>query len=290
MKLYLNDWAVIGREASFVENEAWDNFVQLVKELSNKCYLQKIVFPKLIASTIKKEVYALEASNESLRYKAFLSKFLERSDEEGLEGDRCICKGAGRDTPSYCLSMAYDEDMPVVSIVFTNTYKCDSFKAYLYSGLGDGRLVDIKNLYSGNEDKYIGDLSVCRPDRDVIPVNTPIWNIERTEKYIATLLDLEPMERKERMVHLLTEGREIARLNGWVEDKRLSCINSSEEKKRCIFRPEKFRHNDSAFLSIDFEKRAFELLDYAGRHLGEYSYLGEKRTGAKDNHGIKLKR
>ncbi len=289
MKLYLNDWVVIGWDTSFVRNEAWNDFVKLVQELSYKCYLQKIVFPKLIASTIKREVYALEASNESLRYKAFLSKFLEQSDEE-LEGDRYICKGAGRDTPSYCLSMAYDEDMPVVSIVFTNTYKCDSFKAYLYSGLGCGRLVDIKNLYSGNENKYLSDLSVCRPGRDVNPVNTPIWNIERTLKYIATLLDLEPMERKERMAHLLTEGREIARLNGWVEDKRLSCINSSKDKKRCIFRPKKFRHNDSAFLSIDFEKRAFELLDYAGRHLGEYSYLGEKRTDAKDNHNIKLKR
>lgn len=289
MKLPLNEWAVAEWKTPILADGAWNEFVELVNELTEKSCCQKILVPVSFASTLNREIFALDSMVVKMRYKSFVDKRVERCCDE-LPNDRCICQGESGCNPSILLTIANNEKLPVVSITFTDEYRCDSLEAYSYSGLGKGRLVTIHNLYFGNRDNYWDELSIGRPGRDINPKENPIWNIERTRVYIATLPDLEPMGRGERISHLLTEGRYIARLNGWVEVRDLSNINSGPGKMRHVFRPAKFRHCDSAFLSIDFEKRAFELHDHKGKHLGEYSYLGEKRHGREANHDIKLQK
>ena len=43
-------------------------------------------------------------------------------------------------------------------------------------------------------------------------------------------------------------------------------------------------------MSIDFEKGAFEVCNYKGDHIGEYSYEGIQTGKAKLDHGIKIKK
>ncbi len=289
MKLPLNEWAVAEWKTPILADKAWNEFVELVNELTEKSCCQKILVPVSFASTLNREIFALDSMVVKMRYKSFVDKRVERCCDE-LPNDRYICQGESGYNPSILLTIANNEKLPVVSITFTDEYRCDSLEAYSFSGLGKGRLVTIHNLYFGNRDSYWDELSIGRPGRDVNPAVNPIWDKEGTKAYVDSLIDLTEVEPGEKKAHLLIEGRRIARLNGWVEDKKLSTINSGPDRMRHVFRPAKFRHCDSAFLSIDFEKRAFELHDYKGRHLGEYSYLGEERHGREANHDIKLHR
>lgn len=289
MKLPLNEWTVAEWEAPILGNVAWDEFVVLVDEMTEKSCCQKILVPVSFSSTLKREIFTLDSKERILKYRLFVDKRIERCEHE-LSNDRYICKDETGSNPSILLTIANNENLPVVSITFTAEYRCDSFEAYSFSGLGKGRLVKIQNLYFGNRENYWDELSIGRPGRDINPIERPIWNEARTRVYVNTLIDLTRVEPGEKKAHLLTEGREIARMNGWVEDDILSAINSGPDKIRHIFRPTKFRHCDSAFLSIDFEKRAFELHDHKGKHLGEYSYLGVKREDGRADHNIKLKK
>ena len=177
------------------------------------------------------------------------------------------------------------------SIVYDNCFACDSFDAYLHnSDKNKGKNVSVKNLHIGNVERYGDDLLTGVPDRSIDPISNPIWNIDKTKRYCESLSEFSMLSRGEKIVRLKQEGTFVARLNGWIEDKMLSSINSNDEKIRRIFRPIKFKHSEAAFLSIDFEKQAFELLDHRGKHLREISYLGDVNTGYKRGHDIKLKR
>jgi hypothetical protein len=80
----------------------------------------------------------------------------------------------------------------------------------------------------------------------------------------------------------------VARINGYVPDPVISSINATDRKKRNIF----FNGKLEKYISIDYEKGAFELHDLKGKHLGEYNYQGDLISGAdlKGGHDIRLSR
>lgn len=289
MNLPLNEWAVAIRPGNITGNEPWNGFVELTKILVDQYDVQKILFTKSDAADFRKEVFALQSKTERERLLTFFDKYIGKYTEP-CPVEEYICQEEGKkDNGAVLLTMAYNENLPIVSILYDNTFACDAVKACLYNRRKEKvTVVNLKNLYAGNLERYNDFFFTGIPPRKVKPQSEPIWNLERTKMYCDTLPSLAGLSKNEKTSRFVQEGTHVAQLNGWVKDKKLSEINSTPQKMRHVFRPEKFRDNEAAYLSIDLEKRAFELLDHRGRHLREISYLGEKNTGYKPNHDIRL--
>lgn len=80
-------------------------------------------------------------------------------------------------------------------------------------------------------------------------------------------------------------GKEVAYRNGYVFNEEVTRINSASIRE--IFNS---KTKSRIYLSIDFEKGAFEVCDYKGDHIGEFSYEGIQTGKAKADHGIKIKK
>jgi uncharacterized membrane protein YfhO len=76
-------------------------------------------------------------------------------------------------------------------------------------------------------------------------------------------------------------------MKGYVFNEKVTKINQTKNAIREIYNS---RTKSIIYLSIDFEKGAFEVCNYRGCHLGEFSYEGEKIGNAKPDHDIKLKK
>lgn len=291
MELPLNEWDVALRPGAFMSCKAWYDFMELMDILAKEYDVQKVLFPKNEASILHGEIFELQPKNLCQKIKRFYDKFVKKHTDSS-EYNEYICRDENsKENIAMLLTLAYTEDKPTISIVYDNLFACDSFDAYLHnSDRNKGKNVSIKNLHLGNVERYRDDLLTGVPDQSINPIFNPIWNIEKTKKYCDSLPDFSSLSIGERIVRLKIEGTFVARLNGWIEDERLSSINSSNEKIRRIFRPIKFKHSEAAFLSIDFEKQAFELLNHRGKHISEISFLGRVNSGYKSGHDIKLKR
>jgi hypothetical protein len=79
----------------------------------------------------------------------------------------------------------------------------------------------------------------------------------------------------------------VAEINGYQFNQPLSSHNQQVTKSfRFIY--EAGVGNQKIYLSTDFEKGAFEVCNYRGTHLGEYSFFEEKTGEAKSDHNIYL--
>ena len=82
----------------------------------------------------------------------------------------------------------------------------------------------------------------------------------------------------ERLANFQIVGGWIARINGYVEDREVSRKSGSKEKKRNVY----FNKASKQYLSIDYEKGAFEVHDQKGSHLFEINFYGQKINGRDD--------
>lgn len=88
---------------------------------------------------------------------------------------------------------------------------------------------------------------------------------------------------EEKISQIEKMAENVAEINGYKWNRELSRHNQKRKKsKRQIF--EAGTDRNKIFLSTDFEKGAFEVCDYRGIHLGEYSFDG-KRTQRADRSG-----
>ncbi len=79
----------------------------------------------------------------------------------------------------------------------------------------------------------------------------------------------------------------VAEINGYQFNQSLSSHNQ-KMKNSLRFIYEAGEGNQKIYLSTDFEKGAFEVCNYRGTHLGEYSFNEEKTGKAKSDHNIDL--
>ena len=80
-------------------------------------------------------------------------------------------------------------------------------------------------------------------------------------------------------------GKEVAYRNGYIFDEEVTRINNSAIRE--IFNS---KTKPMIYLSIDFEKGAFEVCNHNGKHVGEFSYEGIQTGKAKEDHSIRIKK
>ncbi|MEN8215140.1 MAG: hypothetical protein ABFS56_01930 [Pseudomonadota bacterium] len=92
-------------------------------------------------------------------------------------------------------------------------------------------------------------------------------------------------ENKNAMIQKMAEN--VAVINGYQFNQRLSSYNQ-KVKNSLRFIYEAGDGHNKIYLSTDFEKGAFEVCNYQGKHQGEYNFNGEKTGKAKGKHNIDL--
>ncbi len=117
--------------------------------------------------------------------------------------------------------------------------------------------------------------------------DNPLPSVEFSDMLVSNDWD-EFRERlkkypKEKNGMIIKMAENVAEINGYKFNPELSsCNQERKDSLRQIFEAGKGR--DKIYLSTDFEKGAFEVCDYRGKHLGEYSFEG-KRTQQADRSG-----
>lgn len=106
----------------------------------------------------------------------------------------------------------------------------------------------------------------------------PLPNEKLCSKY-KNVLDTISSGKADKKPDYISVGSEVARRNGYVEDKRVEKLNRGAIRK--IFVCEQ---NDKVFVSIDVESGNLEAFNKRGKHLGEYGYTG-KQTDRRDKSG-----
>ncbi|WP_375561257.1 hypothetical protein ACE193_01510 [Bernardetia sp. OM2101] len=82
-------------------------------------------------------------------------------------------------------------------------------------------------------------------------------------------------------------AQKVAIINGYSFDSKVSDLNKTKDKIRQIYSAGENRNK--IYLSVDFEKGAYEICDFQGTHLGEFLF-DEKLNGKADkSHNIRIK-
>ncbi len=152
--------------------------------------------------------------------------------------------------------------------------------------------IDIINHWRINDTLLDNLLNDYQHDESNIPsLNKPFPNLEWSDK----LVDLNKFREEfskypsDKQAIIQPVADRIAKINGYKFNQSLSTLNQQSNKKkshRKIY--EANRDRNKVYLSVDFEKGAFELCNHAGEHQGEYKFNGEKSGEAKLDHSILL--
>ena len=170
---------------------------------------------------------------------------------------------------------AAENGAPVISITFDDRYAKEKLDGWLISTGKDAVQTCVNNLFSGSTQnlRFITDLTSCR---QIDPRKNPLWN-KNVVKEILDGVDFVCGSKDEKRERYIRYGREVAGLNGWIFNKRVSALNSTDNQKRVVFDSERqFTGYAISYLCIDLEgpDLCFELCDRHGNHLGEVDRHG----------------
>lgn len=197
------------------------------------------------------------------------------------------------------ISYSFEKNLPVVSFDYDASYRCEKIKGYVRTenAKGKGKRASVKNLFDVNMmDNNLLALQTFTECSSFAPKVRPMWNQVAMQRYFELINHDEivkqmiTMNDAERIKTLRRYAPMVAMLNGWVEDSKLSRLNSGSHKPRMIFSSLYFA-SDNYYLSIDFEKPdfVFELIAPKGNHIKEIDWQGNQTGKKKVDHGIKLK-
>lgn len=188
-----------------------------------------------------------------------------------------------------CLKM-----FPVVSFTFNEVFAKNDIDGILCSDAKSTSFV-LDNIYKPFFDGEVPFMLFKKECYRYKPLDNPMWNVEYAKKYRESLnfnSDYISKHPEEKIALLLKIGDGIAKLNGWIEAKRLSDLNSDRTHIRRIFYSGGFSDTD-CYLSIDLEKTDvfYELLDKRGKHVCEIKWDGSERNqDSTGKHDIKLRK
>lgn len=151
----------------------------------------------------------------------------------------------------------------------------------------------IENISSWiQQDVFLNHLMNSLAERAWRPVNEYFPNSALLNKIIpsnAEIISTAKRYPSQRNALSKARGTVVAMINGYKHDKRLSKINSTNDKLREIFYAGS--GNGKIYLSIDVKSLAFELCDYNGKHIGEFNFDGKpsKVIDTEGGHDLKIK-
>jgi hypothetical protein len=94
----------------------------------------------------------------------------------------------------------------------------------------------------------------------------------------------------EKMSVISQIAKQVATINGYIYDEKISKLNHTKEHKREIYSAGENRNK--IYLSVDFETGGYEICDFQGKHLGEFWFDGirskEEDKKGKRKHDIKI--
>lgn len=122
------------------------------------------------------------------------------------------------------------------------------------------------------------------------PENVNLPNVSETNnmlKIAAFYRYFQTIDRGQKTAQALVIGKQVAELNNYSYDKRLSKANTTSNHIREIYTSNNLT-GKKTYLSIDVEKAAFEVCDFQGVHQREILFNGDENDGQKLDHSIKL--
>lgn len=164
---------------------------------------------------------------------------------------------------------------------------------YFRPGLLIGKLRNYPKFTFSHVNQYITSISsfytqvapiVQGDNTQILPLQKLSSQLFESESFSAAYL---LGSKNDKIANYQIVGGAVAQINGYSPNPIVSSLNANSGKKRNIF----FNESISKYVSIDYEKGAFEWHDAKGRHLGEYNYHGVRLDEAdlKGRHDIKVK-
>ena len=268
-----------------------DEILQLAKTLRD-IGIEKIIVPSDFYS---KEFYGIQIN----RIYRFGESFQKRGNEvlaildflELIDSnyDKVFSLEDTFSETSKTLALAALTAMPSISFSYYPQFNVDSIKGFI-GGKADHEECEVKpNFYKEDSNNYARLSTFLIPPK-ADPLSNPLWNLKSSKNYMQKIRFSETIQGKDKSEQrqmLIVHGRIIAEMNGWTYNEALSKRNSTKDKMRKIFISLGFK-NQHAYLCLDLRHPDlhFELCNKQGRHVGEFSWNGNKLHGRQENHDI----
>lgn len=290
MTIYLNDLSLTGGIGLIEDWDKFKAFNELIDELIRIGQVS-LVAPRDLWT---KPLGDLDVASKTLRDGARLpddqGNFIHqvyRKFKPQTQGEPFFAEDKDMTVASSSVGAAAACGAPVISITFDERYAKDRLDGWLK--LADKKEVveaGVNNIFSGSAKNFtfITDLMQCRLKN---PQKEPLWNQGVVQEVLKSI-DFANGSKEERKERYITYGRKVAQLNGWIENHRMSAMNSTDKKMRIVFDSRRlFTGYKISYLCIDMEgpDLCFELCDRRGYHLGEVDRFG-KVSNPEQHHNL----
>lgn len=155
--------------------------------------------------------------------------------------------------------------------------------------------IDLRNALDDNQAKFEEikqlldasnfDIEQWKPAQNYLPLAS-ISNVLVENDWDSFRENLRKNAQDKNAI-ISTLAKQVALINGYQYDKKISDLNKNKGQLREIYSAGKNR--ETIYLSVDFETGGFEVCDFSGIHLGEYWFDGTQTQKAQpQDHSIKL--
>lgn len=178
---------------------------------------------------------------------------------------------------------AFLNDSPIISVTFSPFFERDSISGFLYEAGILKKKCELNNIFEDKPDNFKL-FRIKGKIKGVDPLKNPLWNQSASKGFMLLVKDNFDKRvngsNNEKIAALIEYGTVIAQLNGWKYSQTLSERNSTNQKKRVIFKSYSFC-DQYAYLCIDLKNKGlcFELCDRHGNWIDEYGWDGKVSKG-----------
>ncbi|NCU04699.1 MAG: hypothetical protein GXC73_12000 [Chitinophagaceae bacterium] len=305
MKFYVNDFSYNPGNLAANHRDLMEYFVDVCERAKTFKYEQLFMSDdfkvrEIVAGlSFNSFILATQPTdNLRIRLRSILANQIKKIASD--DPDESIQYVYWKEIESEFFKKAYNQNAPVASfrtdIEFDNSVFVVNSQTLMEDGSQTTTNGDIFNLSHSLHFQFHNAFLTAKSIAQAIidsrwnALKEPLRFAARINQYLADIEYYEKLKGKGdtnfKRALFFNTGTEIAEMNGWTHDVRLSRINSTPGKKRKVF----FARSPTAYLSIDFMHGAFELHDRNGIHIGEYNFEGVdlNSTYNDSSHNIKV--